>query len=70
MPGMEEKSRHDLFCRIPEWVWQALRDEAERENRSATAQLVHLLSKRYKSQCQEHSPRANGQAGQAVNAEA
>ncbi len=51
---MSRKSEyHDLFARIPEWIWQALRDEAERENRSATAQLVHLLSQRYKSQHQE-----------------
>lgn len=38
---------HDLFARIPETLWEALRDEASRENRSATAQLIRLLRERY-----------------------
>lgn len=47
--GMSRKENfHDMFCRVPEVVWEALKKEAERENRSATSQLVHILAKRYK----------------------
>lgn len=44
----ERNEEHTLFARIPEWAWQALKEEAEQENRSATSQLVHILAKRYK----------------------
>lgn len=39
---------HDAYLRMPVEVWEALREEAEREERSATAQLVHILRERYK----------------------
>ena len=38
---------HDLFAQVPEDLWQALRAEAEAEERSATAQLIYILRGRY-----------------------
>ena len=42
-----KEGMHDLFARVPESLWEALRDEARRENRSATAQLIKMLRDRY-----------------------
>jgi hypothetical protein len=42
-----KKDHHDMLARLPEAVWAALADEARREDRSATAQLVYILRTRY-----------------------
>ena len=42
-----KKGFHDLFAQIPEPLWAALSTEADKEQRSITAQLVHLLRERY-----------------------
>jgi hypothetical protein len=38
---------HDLFAQVPEELWQALSDEANREQRSVTGQLIYILRQRY-----------------------
>jgi hypothetical protein len=38
---------HDLFCQIPEALWQALQAEADSEGRSLTKQLTWILKQRY-----------------------
>jgi len=45
MPRNPEE--HDLFARIPTYLWDKLSEEAEREDRSATAQLIRILRERY-----------------------
>ncbi len=39
---------HDLFARIPKELWEALCAESKQEERSATAQLIHILRQRYR----------------------
>jgi hypothetical protein len=38
---------HDFFAQIPEELWQALADEAMREDRSITSHFVHILRQRF-----------------------
>lgn len=45
---MPQENLHVLFARIPEDLWESLREEAKQQNRSATAQLVQILSERYR----------------------
>jgi hypothetical protein len=40
---------HDLLAQVPDPLWEALADEAARERRSITQQLIHILSQRYSS---------------------
>ncbi len=40
---------HEFLFRVPQDLWAALKHEAERENRSANAQLVTILQQRYTS---------------------
>jgi hypothetical protein len=53
---------HDLFAQIPEALWQALSADAERNQRSATRQLVWILHQRYPeaSAAQSAAPPAAG----------
>lgn len=43
---------HDLFARVPEVIWQALKKEAAQQQRTATGQLIFILAERYKIKLQ------------------
>jgi hypothetical protein len=38
---------HDLFAQIPDELWTALNEDAERNERTATKQLIWILKERY-----------------------
>jgi hypothetical protein len=47
---------HDMFAQIPEGLWQALADDAERNQRSATGHLIWLLRQQYPNAVIQSSP--------------
>jgi hypothetical protein len=47
---------HDVFAQIPEPLWQALSEDAERNERSATGQLIWLLRQQYPDAIQKDAP--------------
>jgi hypothetical protein len=43
----KQPAGHEFLFRVPRDLWAALKAEADRENRSANAQLVTILQQRY-----------------------
>jgi hypothetical protein len=45
--AVKREGYHDLFAQIPVELWQALNHDAERNERTATKQLIWILRERY-----------------------
>jgi hypothetical protein len=53
---------HDMFAQIPKTLWHALNDDAEKNDRTATRQLIWILKERYPHAAEAETPAKKGKA--------
>jgi hypothetical protein len=54
---------HNWLVQLPKSLWEALNREAEREERTATAQLAFILKQRYPEAAPPPRPRGRPKKG-------